>query len=120
VAICLERLARDEPTEIFGTGQQARDFVHVADVARAVLAAVGHQGGVFNVGTGVATTVEELHRLCREVAGSEREPDYASARAGDLERSVLDVSRAREQLGWAPELDLRAGLAQTWAWLRER
>jgi UDP-glucose 4-epimerase len=117
VAIFLEQMARSEPTQIFGTGRQARDFVHVADVARAVLAAAGRAGGVYNVGTGVATTVAELHRLCREVSGSGREPEYAPPRPGDLERSVLDVTRAREELGWEPELDLRAGLAQTWAWL---
>ena len=67
---------------MFGDGEQTRDYVYVGDVVAAVLAAVG-SGGVYNVGTGVETTVNELHRLCAEVAGStqDAEPRRAPAPA---------------------------------------
>ena len=94
VAIFLERMARGEETTIFGDGLQERDFVYVGDVVEAMLAAAGHDGGVFNVGTGEATSVLDLHRACRAIAGSEAEPRFAPARLGDVRRSVLDVSRA--------------------------
>ncbi|MGH3131928.1 MAG: NAD-dependent epimerase/dehydratase family protein, partial [Gaiellaceae bacterium] len=87
VAIFMERLAAGDGVQIFGDGTQTRDFVYVEDVAKAMLAAVGHQGGVFNVGTGVETSVNDLYGACRAVAGARGEPEYAPARLGDLVRS---------------------------------
>jgi UDP-glucose 4-epimerase len=117
VAIFLERMAAGEPTQIFGDGRQSRDFIYVGDVARAMLAAAGHDGGVYNIGTGVATSVLELHALCRRAAGSDREPELAPPRLGDLKRSVLDPSKAERDLGWRPEHDLGSGLRVTWEWV---
>ncbi len=119
VAIFLERLAAHEPTTIFGDGEQSRDFVYVKDVVRGVLAAVGHDGGVFNLGTGVATTVNALHEACRRTAGSSDGPMYQPARAGDALRSVVDPSRARSELGWQAEVSLDDGLRETWESLRK-
>jgi UDP-glucose 4-epimerase len=116
VAIFLERMAAGVPTQIFGDGTQTRDFVYVGDVVRALLAAVGHRGGVYNIGTGVETSIDELHGLCRRVSGRGGEPEYAEARAGDVRRSVIDPRRAAEELGWRPELDLERGLRETWEW----
>jgi UDP-glucose 4-epimerase len=83
-------------------------------VARATLAAAGHDGGVFNVGTGSETSVLELYELCRRVAGSEVEAVKAPARLGELQRSVLDVSLAERELRWRPEVTLKEGLRLTW------
>ena len=120
IAIFLDRLRDGRPTQIFGDGGQTRDFVYVGDVARALLAASANGDGVYNVGTGVATTVLDLHRLCARVAGSDAEPELVDARPGDLRHSVLDPGRAKRDLGWGPELDLERGLRQTWAWVKER
>ena len=120
IAIFLDRLRDGRPTQIFGDGGQTRDFVYVGDVARALLAASANGDGVYNVGTGVATTVLDLHRLCARVAGSDAEPELVDARPGDLRHSVLDPGRAKRDLGWRPELDLERGLRQTWAWVKER
>ena len=117
IAIFLERMAADQPTRIFGDGRQSRDFIYVTDVARAMLAATGYAGGVFNVGTGIETSVLELHRSCRRVAGSEREPELAPPRLGDLHRSVLDPTKAERELGWRPEETLESGLKRTWDWI---
>jgi len=114
VAIFLGRLAAGEPARIFGDGSQTRDYVYAGDVARATLAAAGHEGGVFNVGTGIETSVVELYELCRRVAGSAVEAEQAPARLGELQRSVLDVSRAERELGWRPEVPLEDGLRRTW------
>jgi UDP-glucose 4-epimerase len=115
VAIFLERLAAGDGGTIFGDGRQTRDFVFVADAVSALLAATGH-GGVFNVGTGVETSVSELHAACRRAAGVELEPAYAPARAGDALRSVVSPARADRELGWRAETSLADGLARTWAW----
>jgi UDP-glucose 4-epimerase len=120
VAIFLERMAADEPTQVYGDGRQQRDFVHVGDVAAAMLAAVGRDGGVYNVASGTATSILDLHAACRRVSGSEREPGFGAPRPGDVFRSVLDASLAERELGWRARHDLDSGLAATWAWMQER
>jgi len=119
VAIFLEGLARGERTVIYGDGTQSRDFVFVDDVVSAALSAVGKAGGPYNVGSGIATTVAELHRECAAVAGSSDEPGVAEARLGDVHRSVLDVSLIERELRWRPQVSLADGLARTWTWTQE-
>jgi UDP-glucose 4-epimerase len=114
VAIFMERMSAGEPTQIFGDGLQTRDFVYVADVVDAVLAAAEGGHGVYNVGTGVETTVLDLHALCRRVTGSEDEPEFEPQRPGDARRSVVDPSLAARELGWRPEHGLHEGLEATW------
>ena len=117
VAIFLNAMAAGGETRIYGDGQQTRDFVHVDDIVRALLAAVG-RGGAFNVGSGVETSILELHQLCSAVTGDLREPSLALAREGDVLRSVLDVSRIGRDLGWQHEVPLDDGLRGTWDWVR--
>ena len=80
VAIFLERLARGDETVIFGDGGQSRDFIFVADVVAALLAAVGRGGGPYNVGTGVDTSVSDLYAAAREVAGAATPRSTGAAR----------------------------------------
>ena len=115
VAIFLDRLARDETAEIFGDGAQVRDFVHVSDVAVAFLRAAERGTGTYNVGTGVATSILDLYRLCATAAGVDREPNFAAPRLGELRRSVIDATRAERELDWRPATSLEDGLAQAWA-----
>jgi len=119
VSIFLERFARGDDTIVFGDGLQTRDFVYVGDVVDALIVAAGHDGGIFNVGTGTETTVLELHRTCAAVAGLDAEPRFEPARLGDARRSVLDVSRAAAELGWRARTPLEDGLRRTWDWLTQ-
>jgi len=115
IAIFLDRLRDGRETEIFGDGNQTRDFVYVGDVVAALLAAAASPvGGVYNVSTGIAITIGELHRLCAATAGVEREPHFAAERPGDLQHSVIDPARAARELHWHAETPLAAGLANTW------
>lgn len=115
VAIFLDRLRDGQETEIFGDGEQTRDFVYVGDVVAAMLAAAASPaGGVYNVGSGVATAIGELHRQCAEASGVESEPRLAAERPGDLRHSAIDSSRAALELNWQAETTLAAGLANTW------
>jgi UDP-glucose 4-epimerase len=115
VAIFLGRLAAGKPPRIFGDGRQTRDYVFVGDVVEATLAAAGHAGGVFNVGTGVETSVLELAEACMRVTGVQLEPVFEPARLGELERSVLDPTLAEQALGFRAGTGLEDGLARTWA-----
>ena len=116
VAIFLNAMAGGGETTIYGDGEQTRDFVHVDDVVRGLLLAPG-RGGVFNIGSGVETSVLELHEHCRAVSGDDRPPGQAPPREGDLRRSVLDISLAERELGWRPEVSLDEGLRRTWDWI---
>ena len=114
VAIFLGRLAAGEPFTIFGDGTQTRDYVYVGDVVRATLAAVGSPGGVLNVGTGRETSVLDLADACRAASGVDREPAFADARLGELQRSVLSTALAERELGFRSEVGLPDGIARTW------
>jgi UDP-glucose 4-epimerase len=119
VAIFLERLTRGDETVIYGDGEQCRDFVYVADIVSALIAATGRSGGPYNVGSGVGTSVSELYAACAAVAGSDAKPRLEAARLGDVRRSVLDPSLIERELGWRAEVGLADGLAQTWTWTKE-
>ena len=119
ISLFASRMLAGLPTTIYGDGSQTRDFVNVADVAAAFLAACDLPvDGRFNIGTGVETSVRELHTELAVLCGAPDEPRIEPARPGELHRSALDASRARRLLGWEPRTGLRAGLAATVEWLR--
>jgi UDP-glucose 4-epimerase len=115
------RLLAGRPTTIYGDGTQTRDFVYVSDVADAFLAACERpvDGLRLNIGTGIETSVRELHTELANLCGAPDEPLTGSARLGELHRSALDASLARRILAWEPRTELRGGLAETVAWLRQ-
>jgi UDP-glucose 4-epimerase len=113
VAIFTHRLWRGEAPTLFGFGKPTRDYVHVQDVAGAMLAALG-QGGTFNVSTGVETDVTQIFEGLQHAAETSVEPQLAALRPGELERSCMDPTRAREQLGWRARVGLPEGLRETY------
>lgn len=99
---------------IFGDGYNIRDYVHVKDVARANLLALDHpHNDVFNIGTGVGTTTNQLFETLAKATGHKAPAKHTVARLGDLQKSVLDPSKAMADLKWAPQYDLAAGLDET-------
>jgi UDP-glucose 4-epimerase len=117
VAIFMGLLHDSGTPTIFGDGSQTRDYVYVGDVANAMLLAVERDGGIFNIGTGLETSVIGLFDAIRGASGIDREAAFAPARLGELQRSVLDPSLAARELGWRPERSLAEGLAATWDWI---
>jgi dTDP-L-rhamnose 4-epimerase len=122
MAIFSARLLNGRPPLVYEDGLQTRDFVHVSDVVRANLLALERPeaaGRVYNVGTGVATSVLEVgERLARELA-FEGPPDVPGRfRAGDIRHCVADISRIRGELGYEPRVALGDGLRELLDWLR--
>lgn len=113
VSIFTHRLWSGQAPTVFGHGRPSRDYVHVADVTRALLAATGRQG-YFNVATGMETDVMSILRLLQEAAGTSIEPVLAPLRPGELERSCMDPGRAAAELGWRAQVDLKEGLGSTY------
>jgi UDP-glucose 4-epimerase len=122
IAIFADRAAAGAEIRIDGDGGQTRDFVFVADVVRHLLAgmsAAGRGARVYNVCTGRETSVLELARIIRAVAGSASPIVHRDARAGDIRRSLGDPSRATAELGVAAGTGIEAGLRVTLAGIAE-
>jgi UDP-glucose 4-epimerase len=127
VAIFGKRLQAGEPITIYGNGQQTRDLVYVEDVAAANLLAAERplpalsslDARAYNIGTGVETSVNRLAELLAAAAGRSAEIRRAPARAGEIQRSALDVHKAGRELGWHPQVPLPEGLARTLRWIVE-
>jgi UDP-glucose 4-epimerase len=115
IAIFCGCLAEGRTPTIYGDGEQTRDYVYVGDVVAANLrAAELDVTGPVNVGTGIETSVLHLAAAFRELEhGDAFEPVHAPARAGEVLQSCLDASRARELLGWEPQIPLADGLRLT-------
>ena len=118
VAIFMGLLHDGATPTIYGDGSQTRDYVSALDVTDSVLRSLeSERGGVYNVGTGIETSVVDLYDAIQAVSGIRRQPAFAPARLGELQRSVLDPSLAARELGWRPARTLAEGLAETWSWI---
>ena len=121
VAITSARLVSGLPPRVRGDGEQTRDFVHVGDVARANLAALGCDAtGAVNVGTGSETSVNQVIASLSRAAGYGGDLVREPMPPGEVRRSCLDVSRAAELLRWRPRVELDAGLAATYRHFQRR
>jgi UDP-glucose 4-epimerase len=119
VAIFGAQLLRGRTVTINGSGEQTRDYVFVDDVVRANMAASSlGASGIFNVGTGIETTVNELFRRLARIIGSDVEPLHGPAKAGEQLRSVLDGRRLRELGSLPAPVELDEGLRRTVEWMR--
>lgn len=122
INVFLGRLVRGNPVEIYGDGNQVRDFVYVDDAVRHFLAAMdsltsGSQ--VFNVCTGRCITINQLHTVLKELTGAGGSPLYKPARAGDIKLSVGDPRAAVERFSIRADTGLRDGLQSTLCYLRQ-
>jgi UDP-glucose 4-epimerase len=116
VAIFCGKLRAGEQPVIFGDGLQTRDYVHVSDVVAANLAAAESDAtGPINIGTGVEASVLDLVETLAPHAHADFTPDHQPERPGEVRHIALDASRAREVLGWEPQMPLAEGLEQTLA-----
>jgi UDP-glucose 4-epimerase len=128
VAIFCGRILGNRPLTIFGDGLQTRDYVYVGDVARAVYLAATEplppkerlDARAFNIGTGKGTSVIEIATLLQEIAGVKMPVEFAPPRPGEQQESFVNSDKARDLLGWTPQVTLPDGLARTFAWSEQQ
>ncbi len=112
ISTFLEQAHKRAELTIHGDGAQTRDFVHVSDIVAANLlaATTDHTGKAYNIGTGTATSIQELASIIRSAASTEAGVTHLPDRPGDITHSCADISRATDYLGYNPSISLESGL----------
>ncbi|MBI3943751.1 MAG: GDP-mannose 4,6-dehydratase [Chloroflexi bacterium] len=121
ITVFTERLLQGRRAVIHWDGEQAKDYLYIDDVVRinSLALTMGDQQ-IYNVGSGRATSVNEIFDRLTKIIGSKQPPEYGPKRPGDVRLFYLDSSLARQELGWNPRVDLQTGLERTITWYRER
>jgi len=121
VAIFSKHMLEGGQPIINGTGKQTRDFVYVDDVVESIMVTIGEDiQGIFNVGTGQETTVNECYGIIKKLTNSSCKDLYGAAKKGEQFRSVLDVRKLSERFGWDPQVSLPEGLKMTVEFFQEQ
>ena len=119
VAIFIQRMQNSEPLNIYGTGEQLRDYVFVGDVVRAnIMGLTRGNNEIINIGTQKASSVNTLFTLLSGIMDYNRKAVYKPPRTGELNKSFLATGKARRILGWQSAVDFREGLVQTVSYFR--
>lgn len=109
----------DKESFIYGDGSQTRDYVYVDDVIRAFLAAIdSHHLGAVNIGTGVETDLMTVINLIEKYSGKKFNYKHVDPVPGEVIKSVLNINKAKEVLGWKPEVDIEEGIKRTIEWTK--
>ncbi|NUQ84257.1 MAG: NAD-dependent epimerase/dehydratase family protein [Anaerolineales bacterium] len=121
VAIFTGKMLAGEPVTINGDGEQTRDFVYVGDCAYAnyLAVTVEHQPGIFNIGWGRPTSVNDIFNTLAKVTGYPHAASFGPAKVGETRHIYLDAAKAKRELGWSPTLSLEDGLERTVAYFKE-
>ncbi len=120
VATFIKRALLGEPLTIYGDGSQRRDYLYVGDLARAIAAALdGNAVGVYQLGSGRPTSLEQLIASLEAVAGCRLPVRFEAARRGEVHSTWCAVDKARRELGFTAPTTLAEGLAATWQWFAE-
>ncbi len=119
VAVFMGLLRDGRTPTLYGDGSAVKDFFYATDAAAAAIAALRpSEEKIFNVGSGTGTTVRELLKAMETSIGRPIVPTIAPSLPGDEPACVLDISRIRRALGWAPTVGLSEGLKRTWTWIQ--
>jgi UDP-glucose 4-epimerase len=122
IPLFIRRIMAGQPLTIYGDGTQTRDFVYVTDLAGGLIRAAetpGAGGEIFQLASGVETSLNDLVSMLGEVSGRTPEIVHEPPRAGEIQRNYSLVDKARERLGHEPEVALADGLARTWEWFQQ-
>ncbi len=120
IAIFTNKILNGEPPMVFGDGNQTRDYVFVEDVVRANLLSITGKEGVYNIGTGIETSVNQIIELFSKILSKEIKPMHTQPRKGEVLRISLDNKKAKEELRFSIEYNLEHGLLKTIDWYKEK
>jgi len=115
-----ESKSKGGPVELWGSGTPRREFLHVSDMADAVLFCLEHElnDSMYNIGTGSDITIKELAELIKDITGSEADIEWDASKPDGTPRKLMDVSKMTEE-GWTYDIELEDGIRQTYEWYLE-
>ncbi len=110
----------NQPITVFGNGLQTRDFTYVKDIVKANMLIIdkGIEQGLFNIGGGSRTTINDIIKIIGDNLGKKLEIQYKDVEKGDVKHTAADTSKARKELGFQPRHNLKEGLAQEILWIK--
>lgn len=115
IAAAIARLREGAPLQIWGDGETVRDYIFIDDLVElAIRAAASGDCGIFNAGSGIGASLNDIRAAIEQAAGQRMAVEHLPARDFDVRRVVLDVSAARDRFDWSPATDLADGIARTW------
>ncbi len=119
VRTLLEHARAGTVMEIWGDGENMRDFIYIDDVVEACMRFIGlpQDSGTYNLGSGVGHSINQVRHIVERVTGIELKISHRPARGIDVRAVVLDISRLEARLSWKPEINLEEGIGLTWEWL---
>jgi UDP-glucose 4-epimerase len=116
----MRKVLDDNPVEIWGDGSVVRDFIYVGDLAElCVKAGESNIVGIFNAGSGVGHSINEVVAIVRQTTGKDIKPIYKEARNYDVPKIILDIGAAGNAFGWKPKTVFADGIALTWNWMKK-
>lgn len=120
IGVFIHNALNNKTISIWGDGEVTRDYIHVDDVAEAFALAVSYSGNkrVFNIGSGVGSSLNDILEMLEDKLGCEIERSYLPARPFDVQLSVLDTNLATSELNWVPSVSMRDGLSRTVEWMK--
>jgi UDP-glucose 4-epimerase len=122
IAAFIDKMLRGEPIEIWGDGSVVRDYIYVENAIDALVEGMNYSGEqrVFNVGSGVGHSLNDVLEILERVSGRKVPRNYSPSRAIDVPRNILDIGLIKDEIGWAPRIAFADGIDRTWKWYRER
>lgn len=119
IGIWLQKIKENQPIEIWGDGSVVRDYIYVTDVAQIIAKGIAYQGKdkVFNVGSGLGYSLNEILEVCQKVSQKTPSVTYLDGRSFDVPVNILSIQKAQEQLDWQPQISIKKGIEATWDWL---
>jgi UDP-glucose 4-epimerase len=122
IAAFMDKTLRAEPIDVWGDGSVVRDYIYIGNAIDALVEGMGYSGGqrVFNVGSGVGHSLNDVLEVFEAVSGQKIVRNYLPSRAIDVPRNVLHIGLIRREMGWTPKITFADGMGRTWKWYQQR
>ena len=119
IGIWLKKIRDNQPIEVWGDGSVIRDYIYVSDIALAIQKTINYSGlrRVFNLGSGVGYSLNQILDICKKVSRKEPQIHYKEARRFDVPTNILSIEKSKQEFDWTPKVQLEDGIQKTWDWI---
>jgi UDP-glucose 4-epimerase len=121
ITLFIDNIIKNQPTTIYGDGNQTRDFIYVTDLTEFLTEVFSQKTNhnIYNLGSGEGVSINDIFKKVKAITNFTKEPQRVIANDGEVKNVVLDISRAKQELGWQPKTNLDQGILATFNWLKQ-